>query len=43
MKFREYYNLEQSLIRRVEDEKKFSFNKIMMLIKLKALSERVAF
>ena len=42
MKFGEYYNLEQSLINRIRNEKKFSFRKMMMLIELKSLSSHVA-
>ncbi len=43
MKFGEYYTLEQELMNKIVNEKKFSFRKMMMLLELKSLSAHVEF
>ena len=43
MMFREYYDMEQDLIKRIENEKKFSLRKVLMLIELSSLSLRTSY
>ena len=43
MMFREYYDMEQDLIKMIENEKKFSLRKVLMLIELSSLSLRTSY
>ena len=43
MRFRDSYDMDQDLIKRIENEKKFSLRKVLMLIELSSLSLRTSY